>query len=82
MILLATVVIVKTTPAGIPTYVLGLVVTMVGIPSLVVTAFVKESASAGIDLFRVFDSLNWVPNMAVAIDAVREAGALCEAAIA
>ncbi|HWE36022.1 MAG TPA: pyruvate carboxylase, partial [Isosphaeraceae bacterium] len=50
-------------------------------PDNVVRAFVKESAAAGIDLFRVFDSLNWVPNMAVALDAVREAGALCEAAI-
>ena len=28
--------------------------------------------SAGIDLFRIFDSLNWVENMRVAIDAVRE----------
>ena len=35
-------------------------------------AFVKESAEAGIDLFRVFDALNWVPNMEVALDAVRE----------
>ena len=50
-------------------------------PDNVVKAFVKESAEAGIDLFRVFDSLNWVPNMEVAIDAVREQGALCEAAI-
>ena len=50
-------------------------------PDNVVRAFVKESADAGIDLFRVFDSLNWVPNMEVALDAVREAGALCEAAI-
>ena len=50
-------------------------------PDNVVRAFVKESAGAGIDLFRVFDSLNWVPNMAVALEAVREAGALCEAAI-
>jgi pyruvate carboxylase len=50
-------------------------------PDNVVTAFVKESAAAGIDLFRVFDSLNWVPNMALSLEAVREAGALCEAAI-
>ncbi|HEY7541659.1 MAG TPA: biotin/lipoyl-containing protein, partial [Methylomirabilota bacterium] len=35
----------------------------------------------GIDLFRVFDSLNGVDNMRVAIDAVRSAGALCEAAM-
>jgi pyruvate carboxylase len=47
----------------------------------VVRSFVKEAAGAGIDLFRVFDSLNWVPNMGVALEAVREAGALCEAAI-
>ena len=33
------------------------------------------------DLFRIFDSLNWVPNMRVAIEAVVEAGVLCEAAI-
>ena len=32
-------------------------------PDNVVAAFVKEAAAAGIDLFRVFDSLNWVPNM-------------------
>ncbi|MDX2039288.1 MAG: pyruvate carboxylase [Isosphaeraceae bacterium] len=50
-------------------------------PDNVVRAFVHESAQAGIDLFRVFDSLNWVPNMAVALEAVRETGALCEATI-
>ena len=47
----------------------------------VVRYFVKQAAAAGIDLFRVFDSLNWVDNMRVAIDAVRESGAVCEAAI-
>jgi pyruvate carboxylase len=50
-------------------------------PDNVVRAFVKESADAGIDLFRIFDALNWLPNLRVAIDAVREAGMLCEAAI-
>ena len=50
-------------------------------PDNVVREFVKEAASAGIDVFRVFDSLNWVPNMQVAIEAVRESGAICEAAI-
>ncbi len=50
-------------------------------PDNVVKAFVKEAAAAGIDLFRVFDSLNWVPNMALSLEAVRSAGALCEAAI-
>jgi len=50
-------------------------------PDNVVKAFVTEAAAAGIDLFRVFDSLNWVPNMELSLQAVREAGALCEAAI-
>ncbi|MDQ6461730.1 pyruvate carboxylase [Paraburkholderia madseniana] len=47
----------------------------------VVRFFVQQAASGGVDLFRVFDSLNWVRNMRVAIDAVRESGALCEGAI-
>jgi pyruvate carboxylase len=50
-------------------------------PDNVVRAFVKESAQAGIDLFRVFDALNWLPNLKLAIDAVRNTGMLCEAAI-
>ncbi|MBT0961224.1 pyruvate carboxylase [Denitromonas iodatirespirans] len=55
-------------------------------PDNVVRQFVQRAAAGrdgegGIDLFRVFDSLNWVDNMRVAIDAVRETGALCEAAI-
>ena len=50
-------------------------------PDNVVRTFVKQAAISGVDLFRVFDSLNWVENMRVAIDAVRETGKLCEAAI-
>ncbi len=50
-------------------------------PDNVVKAFVKESAEAGIDLFRVFDALNYLPNLELAIEAVRETGMLCEAAI-
>ncbi len=50
-------------------------------PDNVVRYFVAQAARNGVDLFRVFDSLNWVENMRVAIDAVREAGALCEGAI-
>ena len=50
-------------------------------PDNVVREFVKEAALSGIDVFRVFDALNWEPNMRVAIDAVLETGALCEAAI-
>jgi pyruvate carboxylase len=50
-------------------------------PDNVVRFFVKQAAACGVDVFRVFDSLNWVDNMRVAIDAVRETGRLCEAAI-
>ncbi|HTN74154.1 MAG TPA: pyruvate carboxylase [Pirellulaceae bacterium] len=50
-------------------------------PDNVVEAFVKEAAQGGIDVFRVFDALNWVPNMRVAMDAVLKTGALCEPAI-
>jgi pyruvate carboxylase len=50
-------------------------------PDNVVRYFVQQAAGAGIDLFRVFDSLNWVENMRVAMDAVLESGRLCEAAI-
>ena len=50
-------------------------------PDNVVKAFVTEAAAAGIDLFRVFDSLNWVPNMELSLESVRESGKLCEAAI-
>lgn len=50
-------------------------------PDNVVQAFVTESAQAGIDLFRIFDALNGLPNLQLAIEAVRDTGMLCEAAI-
>lgn len=50
-------------------------------PDNVVRHFVEQAAKGGIDVFRVFDCLNWVENMRVAMDAVRETGRLCEAAI-
>lgn len=50
-------------------------------PDNVVEEFVKKSAMAGIDVFRIFDSLNWVEGMKVAIRAVRETGKIAEAAI-
>ncbi|HEV3182667.1 MAG TPA: pyruvate carboxylase [Steroidobacteraceae bacterium] len=50
-------------------------------PDNVVRFFVARAAERGIDLFRIFDSLNWVENMRVSIDAVRATGKLCEAAI-
>jgi pyruvate carboxylase len=47
----------------------------------VVRFFTRQAARSGIDIFRVFDSLNWVENMRVAIDAVLETNAVCEAAM-
>ena len=49
-------------------------------PDNVVRAFVKE-ASKGIAVFRVFDSLNWVENMRIAMDAVIDSGKICEGTI-
>jgi len=50
-------------------------------PDNVVQVFVRECVQAGMDVFRIFDPLNWVPNMRVAMDAVIEHGGICEAAI-
>ncbi len=50
-------------------------------PDNVVQAFVHQAAASGIDVFRVFDSLNWTENMRVAMDAVQEAGKICEGTI-
>ncbi len=50
-------------------------------PDNVVEYFVQQAAHEGIDVFRIFDSLNWVENMRVAIDAVVATGKLAEAAI-
>ncbi len=47
----------------------------------VVRYFVQQAAKNGVDVFRVFDSLNWVDNMRVAMEAVIESGALCEGAL-
>jgi pyruvate carboxylase len=50
-------------------------------PDNVIREFVEKSAFAGIDVFRIFDSLNWVKGMEVAIDSVRQSGKIAEAAI-
>ena len=50
-------------------------------PDRVVRHFIHQASAAGIDLFRVFDSMNDVNSMRAAMDAVGETGALCEAAI-
>ncbi len=50
-------------------------------PDNVVREFIHESAKQGIDIFRVFDSLNWLPNMKIPMEAVRDTGRICEGAI-
>ena len=50
-------------------------------PDNVVRECVREAAASGIDVFRIFDALNWTPNMRVAMEAACDAGAICEAAI-
>jgi pyruvate carboxylase len=51
-------------------------------PDNVIREFVKASSAAGIDVFRIFDSLNWTENMKVAVETVREdTKSICEAAI-
>ena len=47
----------------------------------VVQHFTKTAAASGVDLFRIFDCLNWVENMRVSIDAVLESGKICEGAV-
>jgi hypothetical protein len=50
-------------------------------PDNAVAGFVKHAAASGMDIFRIFDSLNYLPNLTVAMDAVQETHAICEAAI-
>ena len=50
-------------------------------PDHVVAGFVKHAAASGMDIFRIFDSLNYLPNLRVAMDAVQDTHALCEGAL-
>lgn len=50
-------------------------------PDNVVREFIRQSAKSGIDIFRVFDSLNWIPGMEVAIDEVLNQNKFCEGTI-
>ncbi len=50
-------------------------------PDNVVREFVRQAAETGVDVFRVFDSLNWVENMRVAMDAVGESGKIVEGTV-
>lgn len=50
-------------------------------PDNLIKKFVEKSASSGIDVFRIFDSLNWVEGMKLTIEAVREQNKIAEASI-
>jgi pyruvate carboxylase len=50
-------------------------------PDHIVAGFVKHAAESGMDIFRIFDSLNYLPNLRVGMEAVQETHAICEAAI-
>ncbi|HLK62837.1 MAG TPA: pyruvate carboxylase [Bryobacteraceae bacterium] len=50
-------------------------------PDNVVAEFIYEASAQGIDIFRIFDSLNWLPNMKASMEAVRKTKSVCEAAI-
>ncbi len=51
------------------------------IPTMWCKFFVRQAAAGGVDVFRIFDCLNWVENMRVSIDAVAEADKVAEGAI-
>ncbi|HWQ74283.1 MAG TPA: pyruvate carboxylase [Syntrophomonas sp.] len=50
-------------------------------PDNVIREFVRESAAAGIDVFRIFDSLNWLKGMETAVDETIKSGKIAEACI-
>jgi pyruvate carboxylase len=50
-------------------------------PDAVVAGFVKHAAASGMDIFRIFDSLNYLPNLRVAMEAAQDTHAVCEAAV-
>ncbi|HPE16477.1 MAG TPA: pyruvate carboxylase, partial [Oscillospiraceae bacterium] len=50
-------------------------------PDNLIREFIRESSKSGIDVFRIFDSLNWIPGMEIAMDEVLKCGKICEASI-
>lgn len=50
-------------------------------PDNLIREFIREAAKGGIDIFRIFDSLNWIPGMEVALDEVLRCGKVAEATI-
>lgn len=47
-------------------------------PDNVIREFVKQSAKVGVDVFRIFDSLNWIQGMEVALDETLNQGMIAE----
>ncbi len=51
-------------------------------PDNVVKGFIKHAAENGMDIFRIFDSLNYLPNLNAAMEAVREdTQSICEGTV-
>ncbi len=50
-------------------------------PDNLIREFIKAAATNGIDVFRIFDSLNWIPAMELSMEEVIKQGKICEAAI-
>ncbi|MCL2054840.1 MAG: pyruvate carboxylase [Oscillospiraceae bacterium] len=50
-------------------------------PDNLIKAFIKEAAQSGVDIFRIFDSLNWLPNMELAIEEVAKCGKVANATV-
>ncbi len=50
-------------------------------PDNVIRAFIREAAESGIDVFRIFDCLNWLPGMELAIEEVLKTGKMAEGTI-
>lgn len=50
-------------------------------PDNLIAEFTKESAKQGIDVFRIFDSLNWIENIKPSLETALETGKIAEAAI-
>ena len=50
-------------------------------PDNVVAAFIKKAKEAGMDIFRVFDSLNYIPNLELSIKAIQDCGGVVEAVV-
>jgi len=47
-------------------------------PDNLIREFIKEAAQSGVDVFRVFDALNWMPNMELSIDEVLKQNKICQ----